>query len=247
MGIQYPRIVIPWALIPCESKWMATAQRTIMVFLLPAIAGIAGGCLLIPILGSPAAYDIKVPAEFELKQRSDKRIAVFVESTWSAASPSLNSELAAAIRAELIKKASIQSDFLFVSGEASPARAKSPIDFRLLSPSQIAREGGAGTILYVRIEEFQMTQLHREGYFTGHLMTRSMIFDDGGTQLWPPESSGRLIRTRVEVNTKGSDATRMDLIDATTHCISRYMYNCPKTNFNTKFEEIDYTKEEYWD
>lgn len=218
-----------------------------MVFLLPAIAGIAGGCLLIPILGSPAAYDIKVPAEFKLKQRSEKRIVVFVESTGSVASPSLNSDLAAAIRAELIKKASIQSDFLFVSGEASPERAKSPIHFRLLSPGQIAREQGAGTILYVRIEEFQMTQLHKEGYFTGHLVTRSMIFDDAEMQLWPQESSGRLIRARVEVNTKGSDATRTDLVDATTHCISRYMYDCPKPDFNTKYEEIDYTQDEYWD
>ena len=67
------------------------------------------------------------------------------------------------------------------------------------------------------------------------------------TQLWPKEASGRLIRTRVEVETEGSEATRMDLVGATTHCVCRYLYDCPKPDFNTKYEEIDYSKDEYWE
>jgi hypothetical protein len=219
-----------------------------MFLVLATIAGLASGCfLLIPILGSPAAYDIKVPAQINLKERSDKGIVIFVEPTRSVSAPGLDSELAAAIKAELIKKASIQSGYLFVSGEVSPGRANMNLDFRLLSPSQIAREQNAGTILYIRIEEFQMTLLHRQGYYTGHLVTRSMIFDDAGTQLWPKEESGRLIRTRDEVETGGSEATRKNLIDATTHCVCRYLYDCPKPDFSTKYEEIDYTKDEFWE
>lgn len=218
-----------------------------MVLLLSAIVGVAGGCLFIPILASSPAYEVKVPAEFELSKRQEKKIILFVESTRSVSSPQISSDLAAAIKAELNKKASIQSDYLFVSGEASPERANNAIDFRLLSPSQIARELGAETILYVRIEEFQMMQLHRQGYFSGHLVTRNMIFDYAGTQLWPEESSGRMVRTRVEIGTDGSDAVRKDLIDATTHCICRYLYNCLKANFNSKYEEMDYTKDEFWD
>jgi len=218
-----------------------------MFLVLAAIAGLASGCMLIPILASPAPYDIKVPAEIDLKGPSEKKIVIFAEPTRSVSAPGLDSELAAAIKAELIKKASVESGYLFVSGEASPGRANTNLDFRLLSPSQIAREQNSGTILYVRIEEFQMTLLHRQGYYTGHLVTRSMIFDDAGNQLWPKDSSGRLIRTRVEIEIEGSDATRKNLIDATTHCICRYLYDCPKPDFNTKYEEIDYTKDEFWE
>lgn len=218
-----------------------------MLLVLPTIAGLASGCMLIPLLGSPAPYDIKVPTEIDLKARSEKKIVIFVEPTRSVSAPGLDSDLAAAIKAELIKKASIQSGFLFVSGEASPGRANTNHDFRLLSPSQIAREQNAGTILYIRIEEFQMTLLHRQDYYTGHMVIRSMIFDDAGTQLWPKEESGRLVRTRVEIETEGSEAARKNLIDATTHCICRYLYDCPKPDFNTKYEEIDYSKDEYWE
>jgi hypothetical protein len=218
-----------------------------MFLVLAAIAGLAGGCLFIPVLGSPSAYDIKVPAEIDLKGRSEKKIVIFAEPTRSVSAPGLDTELAAAIKAEIIKKASIPSGFLFVSGEASPGRANMNLDFRLLSPSQIAREQNAGTILYVRIEEFQMTLLHRQGYYTGYLMTRSMIFDDTGNQLWPKESSGRLLRTRVEIEIEGSGAARKNLIDATTHCVCRYLYDCPQPDFKTKYEEIDYTKDEYWE
>lgn len=92
-----------------------------------------------------------------------------------------------------------------------------------------------------------MTLLHRQGYYTGHMVTRSMIFDDAGTQLWPKDSPGRLTRSRVEVETEGSEATRMDLVGATTHCVCRYLYDCPKPDFNTKYEEVDYSKDEYWE
>jgi hypothetical protein len=234
-------------MIPCERNAMVTARWTIMFLVLATIASLVSGCQMISVLASPAPYDIKVPAEIDLKGRSEKKIVIFVEPTRSVSAPGLDSELAAAIKAELIKKVSIQSGYLFVSGEASPGRANMNLDFRLLSPSQIAREQNAGTILYIRIEEFQMTMLHRQGYFTGHLVTRSMIFDDAGTQLWPTDSSGRLIRTRDEVETGGSDVTRTNLIDATTHCVCRYLYECPKPDFKTKYEEIDYTKDEIWD
>ncbi len=219
-----------------------------MFLVLVTIAGLASGCfLLIPILGSPAASDIKVPAQIKLKERGAKGIVIFVEPTRSVSAPGLDSELAAAIKAELIKKASVESGYLFVSGEASPGRANTNLDFRLLSPSQIAREHNAGTILYVRIEEFQMTLLHRQGYYTGHLVTRSMIFDDAGNQLWPTDSAGRVLRTRADVEIEGSDTARKDLIEATTHCVCRYLYDCPNPDFKTKYEEIDYTKDEFWE
>ncbi len=233
--------------IPCERIRMVTARWTIMFLVLAMIAGWVSGCQMLAVLASPSAYDIKVPAELELKGRGENKIVIFVEPTRSISTPGLDIELAAAIKAELIKKASIQSKYLFVSGEASPGRANMNLDFRLLSPSQIAREHNAGTILYIRIEEFQMTMLHRQGYYTGHLVTRSMIFDDAGNQLWPMDSSGRLLRTRVEVEIEGSDAARKNLIDATTHCVCRYLYDCPNPDFKTKYEEIDYAKDEFWE
>jgi hypothetical protein len=226
---------------------MVTARWTIVFLVLATIAGLVSGCQMLAVLASPSASDIKVPAEIDLKGRAEKKIVIFVEPTRSVSAPGLDSELAAAIKAELIKKAPIQSGYLFVSGEASPGRANMNLDFRLLSPSQIAREQNAGTILYIRIEDFQMTMLHRQGYYTGHLVTRSMIFDDAGTQLWPKEESGRLVRTRDEVETGGSVVTRTNLIDATTHCVCRYLYDCPNPDFKTKYEEIDYTKDELWD
>lgn len=234
-------------LIPYERNNMVAARWTILFLVTTAIAGLASGCLLIPVIASPAPYDIKVPAEIDLKGQSEKKIVIFAEPTRSVSTPSLDSELAAAIKAELIKKASIKSGYLFVSGEVSPGRANKNLDFRLLSPSQIAREHNAGTILYVRIEEFQMTLLHRQGYYTGHMVTRSMIFDDAGHQLWPTDTAGRVLRTRVDVEIEGSDAVRKSLIEATTHCVCRYLYDCPQPDFKTKYEEIDYTKDEFWE
>lgn len=208
---------------------------------------LSGGCTFFAALLSPGAYDIKIPAEYDLARQMKNRVVIFVEPVRSINCPGLDVELAAAIRADLIKKAGIQSRFLFVSGEASPERAKTTIDFRRMSPSQIAKEQKAGIILYVRIEDYQMTSLHRDQYYTGHLFTRNLVFDDSGNRLWPREASGRMIRTRAELEIAGPQEARRRLVEATTHCICRYFYHCPKPDFSTKYEEIDYSKDEFWE
>jgi hypothetical protein len=226
---------------------MRTIRKAILWFLTAASGGLCGGCHFFAVLASPAAYDIKVPAEYDLSRQAKNRVVIFVEPVRSINCPGLDAELAAAIRAELIKKADIQSDYLFVSGEASPERAKTTMDFRLMSPSQIAKELIAGIIIYVRIEEYQMASLHRERYYTGHLFTRNLVFDDSGNLLWPQEATGRMIRVRAELEIEGPQKAKRQLVEATTHCICRYFYSCPKPDFANKYEEIDYSKDEFWE
>ena len=88
------------------------------------------------------------------------------------------------------------------------------------------------------IEKFELYQAGHPQYYSGQIVTRSAIVDSGsGKVLWPEGDKGaKTLRSVVELETGGKTKATARLMNSTSHCITRYFYNCPKDQFRTSDE-----------
>ena len=198
-----------------------------------------GGCNIVGFLASPAPYDRKVPAEFDLSSRMEEGVVVIVDQPrGSRARVGFDLKLEETIKEYLVKNAGIKRKYL-VEYDKSLLSAGGALN--RLSPLEIASAGGAGLVLYVRIEDYNLYEIGAKDYYKGSLVTRSVLLEAGsGAILWPESGDGRVVRTMVEVETNGAEMTLTRLRSATSHCISRSLYDCRKTHYRTSDEHNIY-------
>jgi len=242
-------------------------MRKAVAFFAVAGCVLCGACNLIGIVGSKSYYEQKVPAEFLLKDVAEGGVLIFVDETGAGrAELELRPGLTEAVGAFLVKKARIKNEYLVShdslsqlrgerEGHRSPGGVPARRDFASLkisqgsrfrvaqvfsslSPVQLGGAAGAAVVLYVLITDYGLYAMGEQEYYGGSLVTRSILFDvASGRALWPREGAGRVVKTRVELETGGRAATLNRLIMATAHCITRSFYDCRRPEFRTADEQ----------
>ncbi len=205
-----------------------------------AIIGVvwASGCNIIGFMGSPTAYEKKVPAEYEL-YRTKSRILVFVDQARSSSVGfHVRGALDAAVAGYLANKVRVDKNNIIAPVGYTPSRVQA---YAGLSPAQIGQKTGADLVLYIRIDKYELEQMDRRGYFSGRLVTRSVLVDvDSAKILWPASKEARLNRIKVELETGGREAASNRLMSGSAHCITRYFYNCPRPRFRWGDEQKEF-------
>ena len=216
-------------------------MKKLLIVFAVASGVLCGACNLIGIMGSKSYYEQKVPAELILKDVAQAGLVIFVDETGSGRGElELRPGLTEMIGAFLVKKARIKSKYLVSRERLSQLRGERE-DFSSLSPVELGKAAGAAEVLYILIADYELYAIGEQEYYGGSLLTRSILFDVGsGRVLWPREGVGRVVKTRVEIETGGRAATLNRLIAATAHCIVRSFYDCPRPEFRTADEQGDH-------
>jgi hypothetical protein len=213
--------------------------KVLMVMLVIVGGIVCGGCNIIGFLASPAPYDRKVPAEFDLSSRMEEGVVVIVDQPrGSRARVGFDLKLEETIKEYLGRKAGIKREYL-VKYDKSLLSAGGGLNG--LSPLEIGSASGAGLLLYVRIEDYGLYEMGAKDYYKGSLVTRSVLLETGsGAVLWPESGDGRVVRTMVELETNGAEMVLTRLRSATSHCISRSLYDCRNVYYRTSDEHNIY-------
>ena len=198
----------------------------------------SGGCNVIGWMGSPTAYEKKVPAEYDL-HRTESRILVFVDQARSSSVGfRVRSALDVAVAGNLAGKVGVDKNNIIATVDYTPSHVQA---YAGLSPAQIGQKAGADLVLYIRIDKYEIEQLDRRGYFSGRLVTRSVLVDVGSAKvLWPASQEARLNRIKVELETGGREAALDRLMSGSAHCITRYFYDCPGPLFRWGDEQKEF-------
>ena len=172
---------------------------------------------------------------------------VIVENSAAAGADfDLQSGLSETINIFLTKKARISSKFVVPLSELA-LLAEQEDDFSRLSPVEIGRKLDSGVVLYVQITNYNLYDADRRGYYSGSLVTRSILLDvSSGEVLWPESSTGRVVIAGFELETTGRAAAVERLVRTTAHCIVRNFYNCRKDRYKTNDEQTHYMSVDKW-
>ena len=221
-------------------------MRKMFIFFTLATVFAAAGCNVFGWLVSETAHEQKVKAQFKLADYSNERVLVFVDSLRGLNDGyGLKEKLDTSIENYLIKKVRLKKENILGKDELSELRSGRP-DFDRMSPVVVGRELGAGKVLYVRMEKYDLYNIDGRDYYEGFLMTRSILFDvQTGAVVWPGSATGEVVRVKVELETKGLDVALTRLTTATAHCITRFFYNCHKDRFKISEEQVIYEMTEW--
>jgi hypothetical protein len=211
-----------------------------------AVVFLCGGCNLLGLLASETIHEEKVTAQFKLSEYGKEGVLVFVDSLKKInVAYGLEEKLEGSIENYLVKKVRLKKENILGGDELSELRSSRP-DFDRMSPVMVGEALGVGKVLYVRIENYSLFNIDGKDYYEGFLVTRSVLFDVGtGAVVWPDTMTGKVIRVKVDLETKGREAALARLTTATAHCITRYFYNCPRDQFKISEEHVIYEMEDW--
>lgn len=186
-----------------------------------------GGCTIIGFLLSPSSSEQKIRAQFPLSEHNEEVLYLVVRGTQaSGVDVDVPHLLATAVVKDLRRNVTMKEENIINELETDQHAS-----FAYFSWSQVeenARRAGAKLLLYVEIIEYELVPVHQENYM-GQLTTRSALMDTStGEVLWPMDKRGRIVKTAVEFEKNGRSETLWRLVTATSHCIVREFYNCPK-------------------
>ncbi|AQT68533.1 hypothetical protein STSP2_01698 [Anaerohalosphaera lusitana] len=206
---------------------MRTASTICLCLLLAVIAIPNGGCTILGFLASPTWHEQKIPAEYRIKDQQDRKILVFVDEV-SGANVGLTFRRSVAQTFEnyLIGRTGVKSTNI-VSRRGIDYLRQNRDDFSLMTPAEVGKELGAGLVLYVLIEDYELYGMTEESYYRGSLLSRSVLFDsDTGTIVWP-DKKGEPVDAIVELDTNRDSAVQR-LAAATARTITNRLFDCPR-------------------
>jgi hypothetical protein len=192
------------------------------------------GCTLFGFLAEPGQYEKKIKPDYDLKSNlKEKKLLVWVEALpGSGADVGIAKQLNQAILSQLRKKAGI-ADKAILAQDTLYTAAYDPSQ----SPAAIGRQAGAGMVLYVRLEDFENLELHKEKICSGQMRARAVLIDSQSEEiLCPTDSRGLVAEVATELATDGRESLTLTLNAAAAHCIVRHFYVCPRTEYKVNEE-----------
>ena len=210
-------------------------------------AGLSTLCLqagcspgMIAVLGTPTSAESKIPAEYDLAQQKDRKILVLVDQpSYLSAHANLRFFLTDTVNKMLQQWAKIQPEFLVDYDTLADFRSSTP-DFSLLSPEKVGSALGADLVLLIVINDCRLPAMDETRYVSGFLNAQAQIVKNStGEKLWPALEQARAIKVGFESERRGPDAAAVRLAVAAAHCVTRYLYNCPKNKFRISDEITD--------
>lgn len=207
------------------------AKRTAMGLLVATML-LFSGCAAIGFLGTEGPFEKKRAADFDLQAQQDRKVLLWLETPKSLGlGYGTEDKLIGAFSEYLTTKAEVDPSNLIVR----PTRE----DYRVEDPKEVARSLGAGYILLVQVDAFEVDSLQMRNYFAGEVVTRAILLDvDLTTAVWPTQPEGKMIHIAVEVETGGRDAAISRLVSGAAHCTVRYLYPCDKLKFKYADERV---------
>jgi hypothetical protein len=215
-------------------------KKVFLCVLVLCLALSCGGCAffkLMAAVASPSYYELKIDAEFDLKDRAEGKILIVVGAAGgSMAGPVEKQQLSSMLHALVVGRLKLDeedvmshraiADLLYVKGSVSR-----------LAPKELGRELGAETVLYVFITKYGLYEVPEQGYHYGSMAIRGVLIDsESGDVLWPAKKTGRYVEAMVEVETRGRDVAASRLGTTVSHGIVRNLYDCPKYKYTTRDE-----------
>lgn len=191
------------------------------------------GCVILGFLASAGPFEKGVIPSYDLQKHQDRKVMVWVECPHSAGADFDSSEMiAVAFQLYLTESAKFDPDnVIFGSSEEN--------NLRLVNPVQIARESGAGYLLLIHVDTFEIDSLQIRNYYAGEMVTRAILMDtELGTAVWPRQPEGKMIHISVDMETEGRDRLVRRLAAGAAHCTVRYLYHCDKLKYRYSDERV---------
>ena len=213
------------------------SARSIIFIVTLLFVIVNSGCNVASIFGvlaTPGAYEQEKTPEYDLLAQQERKVLLWVECPRSSgADYDVQAELIDAFQRYFYKIMEMDQENLVVYNPASST------DY-LLDPKKVARSKGAGYVLIVQVDDYEMTPLQAKNYFYGAISCRSLLLDvDLGVSVWP-RGGGQTKATSIEIEleTKGRDAMLQRLVKAAAHCTLRYLYPCLTHQFKHSGERM---------
>ncbi len=190
------------------------------------------GCTLFGFLASEGPFESKRDPEYNLLAQQDRKILLWVEFPRSMnIGYDTQDKLVAAFSGYLLSEVKIKPSNLMVQPRSS--------ENNILDPKEVARSKGAGYVLLVQVDVFEVDSLQIQNYVTGQVITRSVLLDvDLPTAVWPQQPEGKMIQIGVEVEAGGRNAVISRLVSGAAQCTIRYLYPCDKLKFKNSDERV---------
>lgn len=220
-------------------------MRKLKLFLTLLVILFCGGCRIIGVLGIPTRHEQRIPAEYDLSRAKDKKVLVLVEQpTWLGAEVNLRYQITNAVIANLMSDIRFRQE-QFVSYDELLNYRQRKANFSLLSPVEIGEALNADIVLHVMLGRYEVTKLADSKYYNGLLDLRAVLYDVASAKkLWPSEDKSKVVKVGLDAESRGSEVVNGRLVKASSHCIVRYLYNCPKDRFKIAGDrsEVDWEK-----
>ena len=200
------------------------------------------GCVpqIVGVASTPTSSErVEGSAEYDISHDKDQKILVFVDQpTYLSAYANLRFYLTDMINKMLQAKdkARINPSLIIDYKELADLRA-STTDFYMLTPIQVANKLGADLVLVVTVTDCKIRDMSEAGYISGSLDAQAALYKvSSGEKLWPTAEQSRLVQVGFESERRGQDAAVVRLAAAAAHCVTRYLYDCPKASFKISDE-----------
>ncbi|MHC4571652.1 MAG: hypothetical protein ACYS0C_06210 [Planctomycetota bacterium] len=204
----------------------------LFTFTFPALVFFHSGCGMVSVMGTPTRHEKKIPAEFDLAERTEQKILVLVnQPAYLNADVNLRYYLTEAMREGLMATIGIRPGDIVGYDDLSEYRSNQS-NFSMLSPVAVGRALGADMVLLLVVEDYQLTKMAETDYYNGLLGAQAALLDTAdGEKLWPESAESKSIRVGFEVAGGGWEAAVERLANACAHCTTRYFYDCPRGKF----------------
>jgi hypothetical protein len=216
-------------------------QQLIKVILACSVLPLTGcGPGIVSVLGTPTSAETRVPAEYDISKEKDKKILTLVEQPYFLrANPNLRYIITVCINKILEDRAKIGPE-MFISYDALAELRSSTPDFSMLTPAQVGSKLGADYVLVVTINNYQLGDKNEPGFFTGRLEAQAQLFSvSPDEKLWPAMENTRTVRVGFDSVRTTADGATLRLAGVAAHCVTRFLYNCPKNQFKSAEEESE--------
>ena len=190
---------------------------------------------MVALIGTPTSSE-NGSAQYDLSKDKDQKILVLVDQPASfSAYPNLRFYLTDTITKMLQLKAKVKPSLFIDYKMLADLRAGTP-DFYMLSPVQVGEKLGADLVLVVTITDCRIISIGEAGC-NGSLDTNAALYKVAtGEKLWPTMEQSQLVQVGCESERRGQDAACVRLAAAAAHCVTRYLYDCPKAGFKISDE-----------
>jgi hypothetical protein len=211
-------------------------QVALACAVLPALL-FQAGCGMAAVIGTPTSAEAKTSAEYNLTAQKGSKILILVDQPVSLnAPPNLRYFVTDTISKLLQQRAKIPPALLIDYDKLAEFRSGTS-DFSLLSPEQIGSALGADLVLQVVISDYKVHEVAEAGCYSGSLDAQAALFKvASGEKLWPALEQAKIVQAGFESERRGSDAAAVRLAVAAAHCVTRYLYDCPKNQFKISDE-----------
>ena len=217
--------------IQAEHTGRLGARKALFLVMLVGII-VNSGCNIFGFLTSAGPFEKKIPPQYDLQAQQDRKILMWLECPHSSnVDYDVQEKLIAAFQLHLTENMGIRPGNILWHQPSPGGFAQDPV--------KIAQAKGAGYVLLVQVDDYELIPLNVRNYYSGRMLSRVVLLDaDLGMAVWPKQAAAKVIDVGVDLETDGREPALKRLVMATAHCTLRYLYPCEKMQFKIADERI---------